>query len=88
MSFPPSRPSLDRMLSGSVFGTVLVFSGGAIVLAGSLYGFAFGLLELLSPPPAGPTPAGNGNVLGFVVAVLLLGAAIITIGAQLIGYAR
>lgn len=88
MSLWPSRPTLNQLLSGSIFGTVLILLGGAIMLVGNLYGIAIGLLELLSPPPAGPTPAGNSNVLGVVVPVLLFGAAIIALGGQLVGYSR
>lgn len=82
-----SRPSVDRMLSASVHGTVLVVAGGAVVAVGLLYGLAVGLTELL-PSPAGPTPAGNGSVFGTVAVVLLLGATVATLGAQLVGYSR
>ncbi|USZ69450.1 hypothetical protein NGM10_06870 [Halorussus salilacus] len=37
-----SRPSVDRMLSASVHGTVLVVAGGAVVAVGLLYGLAVG----------------------------------------------
>ena len=88
MSLPFSRPSLDQLLSRSILGTVLVLSGGVILLAGTLYGVALGLSELLSPPPPGPTPAGSSSVFGPVAAILLLGSTIFALGGQLVGYSR
>ena len=85
---PHLRPVLDRMLSRSVLGTVLVFAGGVIVLAGSLYGVALVATELLSAPATGATPARSGTPLTHVAVVLLFGAAVATLGGQLLGYAR
>lgn len=88
MPLPFSRPLLNQMLSQSILGTILVLFGGVVLLAGSLYGMVFGLTELLSPPPSGPTPAGNGNLLHSVIVVLLIGSAIAILGGQLVGYSR
>jgi hypothetical protein len=86
MSLPFSRPSLNQMLSKSILGTILVLLGGVVLLAGSLYAMALGLTELLSPPPAGPTPAGNSSIFSPIGAVILIGLAIVVLGGQLIGY--
>lgn len=88
MSSSFSRPSLDDLLSRSILGTALVLLGGAIILAGTLYGVALGLTELLSPPASGPTPAGNGTAFGPVAVVLLLGSTVVALGGQLVGYSR
>ena len=78
---------LDRTLSKSIPGTVLVLSGGALVAVGLLYGLALGLFELLASE-SGPTPGSAGGPFGSVGVVLLSGLAIATLGGQLVGDAR
>lgn len=85
---PSSLRALDRMLSKSVVGTLLVLLGGAVVAAGLLYGLALGVPELLASPSSGPRPAGTSSPLVFAGFVVLSGAAVLTLGGQLVGYAR
>lgn len=79
--------AFDRMLSKSVVGTLLVLFGGAVVGAGLLYGLALGVPELLASSSA-PRPAGNSGPLVFAGLVVFSGAAVVTLGGQLVGFAR
>lgn len=76
---------LDRLLSKSVPGTLLVLAGGAIAGAGLLYGVWIGASELLVSQ-SGPTPASAGTPFASVGVVLLVGVALATLGGQLVGY--
>lgn len=80
--------ALDRLLSESVVGTLLLIAGGAAVAAGLLYGTALGVPELIASQSSGPRPASNSSPLVFPGLVVLSGAAIATLGGQLVGYAR
>lgn len=76
------------MLSKSIPGTLLVLLGGVILLGGCLYGMVLGFTELLSPPLAGPTPAGNDSIFSSAGIIVFIGLVIVVIGGQLIGYSQ
>lgn len=79
--------ALDRILSRSVPGTLLVLAGVTVAALGLLYGLALGVVDLLSSP-SGPTPASTGGPFASVGVVVLAGAALATLGGQLVGYSR
>jgi hypothetical protein len=80
--------AFDRMLSKSVVGTLLVLFGGVVVVTGLLYSLALGVPELLAVSSSGLQPAGNSRPIVFAALVVLSGAAVVTLGGQLVGYVR
>ena len=88
MLLPFSRHSLQQLISASIPGTITVFAGIVVLLAGLLYGGALACIEVLSPPATGPAPAGASNAYVIVLVVLLFGSAITVLGVQLVEYSR
>ena len=88
MLLPFSRPSLRQMMSASIPGTITVFTGIVVLLAGFLYGGALVCIKVLSPSVTGPAPAGASNVYTFVLVILLFGSALTVLGVQLVEYSR
>ena len=88
MLLPFSRHSLRQMMSVSIPGTLTVFAGIVVLLAGLLYGGALVYIETRSPPATDPAPAGVSNVYTIVLVILLSGSALIVLGVQLVEYSR
>ncbi|UPV76454.1 hypothetical protein M0R89_20035 (plasmid) [Halorussus limi] len=82
-----SLRALDRLLSRSVPGTLLVVAGGGIVAAGLCYGTWIALADLLAPS-SGPTPASASGPFWLVGVTLLAGLGLVTLGGRLVGHVR
>lgn len=78
--------SLDDLLSRSLFGTVCLLVGATVLLVGTGYGLVVGLVELVTPPPSGSTPAGTNSMPGLVATTLLVGSVFLALGGQFVWY--
>ncbi|NQT50827.1 hypothetical protein HQ576_02185 [bacterium] len=67
-----------------LFGQLLVMAGGASIVFGWIYGSIFGVEGLLHPPVGGWfEPMAGGNINRLLVAAIVLGVAIISLGVVL-----